>query len=653
MVKNAPLYLILISFQLSPCFLIAVNCYYVEKINTQGDILQSTFARIGLLIVCFCTFSQFALAHTKSVQQADGIFNFSHWSIADGAVPLEGRWAFEWQQQILPQDWQSLQAPWFEIPATWDKSGASEEVYSGQGFATFTAKLINLPAEIRWGLFIPEQSTAFRLFINDNLVAEGGIAGVSFSSSQAYSGNQFIELGKLPLESKITWHVSNFHHASGGPWQAPMIGPYRELGLHYIVKTFDQALVVALSLLASLFLITQYYIDRRDKASALLAIFALVIAVRVGITDNQILYYFLGSLPWQLHVRLLYFTMLFSAPVILYWQHYIFPAELSKAVARKVGYAFLPAILTLIIFPSTWFTELLMLFQAMLVGVIGIYSWSLVKVLLRKRQGGYYIVSGALLLAACILHDIALYSQWLNGGRLWITYGLLGFLFSLAVNMLYLRAKEKQQVESLSGQLIIANKQLEARVAQRTTELAEKADALEEANDKLQLLANIDGLTGVLNRRAFVEQLEMFARIKPKVALIMIDIDYFKKVNDSYGHGVGDQVLKRLSKVLLEAKRENDRVGRFGGEEFMILLQDISPEGLDSYCQRLIKNVHAIDFSNVAPLTGITVSMGTTMATLRERNIDELIQQADEAMYHVKNHGRNGFQNYQSLGHES
>jgi diguanylate cyclase (GGDEF)-like protein len=624
-----------------------------RKINTQGVILQSQFARIGILIVCFFAFSQLALAHTKSVQQIEGRFDFSHWNLNDGAVPLTGRWAFHWQQQISPDQWQSLQAPWFELPATWDKEGAGDAVYSGQGFATFTTKLINLPSDIRWSLFIPEQSTAFRIFINDDLIAEGGIAGVSLSSSQAYSGNQFVELGDLPAESKITWHVSNFHHANGGPWQTLVIGPYSELGKHYIIKTFDQALVVALALLASLFLIIQYFIDRRDKASALLAIFSLVVAVRIGITDNQVLYQLLGSLHWQLHVRLLYFTMLFSTPLILYWQHYIFPAELSKVTARRVGYAFLPAIISLIIFPSTWFTELLMLFHIMLVVVISIYCWSLYKVILRKREGGFYIVTGTLLLAGSILHDIALYSQWLSGGRLWITYGLLAFLFSLAVNMLYLRAKEKQQVESLSGQLLAANKQLEARVAQRTMELAEKADALEEANDKLQLLANIDGLTGVLNRRAFVEQLEMFARIKPNVALIMIDIDHFKQVNDRYGHGIGDQVLKRLSEVLLDAKRENDRVGRFGGEEFMILLQDISPVGLDSYCQRLIKKIEDIDFSDMAALSGVTVSMGTTMATLLERNIDELLQQADEAMYYVKHHGRNGYQNYHSLSPNS
>jgi diguanylate cyclase (GGDEF)-like protein len=577
------------------------------------------------------------------VQQADGVFDFSDWTAGDGAVYLDGRWGFYWQQQLSPQQWQAVQAPWFDMPATWDKIGANKDVHSGQGFATFTAKLTNLASDVRWSLLIPEQSTAFRLFVNDELVAEGGIAGVSPASSAAYSGNTFVELGSLPAEVKLTWHVSNFHHASGGPWQTLMIGSYQELGQHYLVKTFDQALVVVLALIASLFLIIQYFIDKRDKASMLLASFALIVAIRVGITDNQPIYQFLGQLPWQLHIRLLYLTMLIAPPLILFWQHYIFPAELPKILARRTLYAFLPPVACILILPSDWFTELLMLFQTMLLVVIGIYCWSLFKVIWRKRQGGLYIVLGAILLVICILHDIALYSQWLTSSRLWIAYGLLAFLFSLAINMLYLRAKQKQQVESLSEQLMAANKQLEARVAQRTVELAEKADALEEANDKLQVLANIDGLTGVLNRRAFVEQLEMLARVKPNVALLMIDIDHFKQVNDTYGHGVGDQVLKRLSTVLLDIKRENDRVGRFGGEEFMILLQDISATGLESYCRRLLKEIHEMDFRDIAPLSGITVSLGTTMATLVDKNIDQLIQQADEAMYHVKNHGRDGF----------
>lgn len=618
--------------------------------KTQGVVLLIVCARIGLLAVLMLGFSSISFAHTTTVDRVGTIFDFANWQAGDGAVSLNGAWGMHWQQQLSPQEWPQHgpkeELATIDMPTTWDTLAVANPQHSGMGFATFTTTLTNLPSDVSWGLIIPEQSTSFRLYVNDNVVAEGGIAGLSKDSSEPYSGNQFIELGYLPLNTKLTWHVSNFYHASGGPWQTLIIGPCAELREHYFLQGFDQALVVALAFITSIFLLIQYSIDRREQASLVLSAFAFVIALRVGITENQSLYQLFGALGWQLHVRLLYLTMLIAPPLVLIWQHCIFPAEISRRSIRYVSTIFVLPVLSIFLLPTTIFTQFLMFFQVLLVAVIIIYSGSLLKVLVRKRQGGFYLVFGAAVLIITILHDMAIYSQWLANNRPWITYGLLTFLFSLAVNMLYLRAKQKQQVEDLSKQLLIANKQLEARVAQRTVELAAKADALEEANDKLQILTNFDGLTGVLNRRAFVEQLEMLARIKPRIALLMIDVDHFKMINDRYGDRVGDQVLKRLSDVFLDMKREHDRVGRFGSEEFLVLLQDISVKGLDSYCRRLIDVVRQIDFSDIAPLSGITVSIGTTMATLNAKNIDELIQQADDVMYQVKNSGRDGFKHY-------
>jgi diguanylate cyclase (GGDEF)-like protein len=614
--------------------------------NTQGVILLTAFARIGILIALILTFSSISFAHTTTVNKIGTTFDFASWQVGDGSIMLDGAWGMHWQKQLSPQEWPKEEPFTIDMPATWDKSTVANLEYSGKGFATFTATLINLPSEVRWGLIIPEQSTSFRLYVNENVVAEGGIAGLSTDSSEPYSGNQIIELGYLPENTKLTWHVSNFHHASGGPWQVLTMGPYAELRDHYFVQSFDQALVVALAFIASLFLLIQYLIDRRYQASLVLSAFAFLIALRIGITDNQPLYQMIGVVNWQLHIRLVYLTMLIAPPLVLLWQHYTFPDEISRRSIRYISTIFVLPVLSVFLLPTAVFTQFLMFFQTLLMGVIIVYSASLVKVLLRRRQGGFYLVLGAAALIVTVSHDIARYSQWLTDGRPWITYGLLAFLFSLTVNMLYLRTKQKQQVEDLSKQLLVANKQLEARVAQRTVELAEKADALEEANDKLQILANIDGLTGVLNRRAFIEQLEMLARIKPQVALLMIDVDYFKMINDNYGHGVGDQVLKRLSDVFLGMKREHDRIGRFGGEEFVVLLQDISGKGLDSYCRRLVDVVRKIDFSDIADLEGITISIGTTMATLNSKNIHELIQQADEVMYQVKNTGRDSFKHY-------
>lgn len=614
--------------------------------NTQGVTLLTAFARAGILIISLFVLSDVSIAHTTIVNKIDSTFDFTNWHVEDGAVTLNGDWEMHWQQQLSPKEWPKQAPTIINMPSTWDIPSGESPARPGRGFATFTTRLTNLSTDVRWGLSIPEQSTSFRLFVNDNVVAEGGIAGLSHDSSEPYSGNQIIELGYLPNNVSLTLHISNFHHASGGPWQVLTLGPYEELRHHYFLQTFDQALVISLAFIASLFLFIQYLIDRRYQASLVLSFVAFLIAVRVGITDNQPLYQMLGALDWQLHIRLCYFTMLISPPLILLWQHFVFPAEISRRTIKYVSYIFALPILSLFLLPSEIFTQFLMLFQVLLLVVIAIYSWSLLKVLIRKRQVGGYLVFGAAMLIISILHDIALYSQWIMNGHQWITYGLLLFLFSLAVNMLYLRAKQKQQVEDLSKQLLAANKQLEARVAQRTMELAEKADALEEANEKLKVFANIDGVTGVLNRRAFIEQLEMLSRVKPNVALLMIDVDHFKMINDTYGHDIGDQVLKRLSDVLLDMKREHDRVGRSGGEEFMVLLQDISAKGLDSYCRRLVEVVRQIDFSDIAPIDGITISIGTTMEVLNSKNIDDLMQQADEVMYQVKNNGRDGYKHY-------
>ena len=217
------------------------------------------FARIGLLIVLILGFSSISIANTAAIKKLGTTFDFTDWQAADGAVVLNGHWGMYWQQQLLPKDLPKPPPLMIDMPMTWDRQEIVNPPLEGKGFATFTATLSNLPDNIRWGMIIPEQSTSFRLYVNDRIVAEGGIAGLSKDSSMPYSGNQLIELGILPKDTQLIWHVSNFYHASGGPWQSLKIGPYADLRHDYVLQTFDQALVVALAFIVSLFLIIQYF----------------------------------------------------------------------------------------------------------------------------------------------------------------------------------------------------------------------------------------------------------------------------------------------------------------------------------------------------------------------------------------------------------
>ena len=161
-------------------------------------------------------------------------------------------------------------------------------------------------------------------------------------------------------------------------------------------------------------------------------------------------------------------------------------------------------------------------------------------------------------------------------------------------------------------------------------------------------LASTDALTGVLNRRAFIERTEMeihrLQRASRPLSLILADIDYFKKVNDNYGHQLGDLVLQRFSEELSESVRPYDFVGRYGGEEFVICLPDANGLQSRSIAERMRKKVEEMKIipPDDPQSSNITASFGVASYRLEsEDSLDSLTGRADKAMYRAKRGGRN------------
>ncbi|MFB6260891.1 MAG: diguanylate cyclase, partial [Thiohalorhabdaceae bacterium] len=158
---------------------------------------------------------------------------------------------------------------------------------------------------------------------------------------------------------------------------------------------------------------------------------------------------------------------------------------------------------------------------------------------------------------------------------------------------------------------------------------------------ELERLAVTDWLTGLPNRRYVEDELdqevERSRRYDNDLALIMFDVDHFKAVNDRFGHDAGDRILKALSQTVAEGLRGPDRLGRWGGEEFMILAPETGKEGAVNLAERLRALVAATPFPEVK---GITASFGVT--TLRaEDRLRTLTRRVDEALYWAKEQGRN------------
>ncbi|WCG84014.1 sensor domain-containing diguanylate cyclase [Pectobacterium sp. A5351] len=155
---------------------------------------------------------------------------------------------------------------------------------------------------------------------------------------------------------------------------------------------------------------------------------------------------------------------------------------------------------------------------------------------------------------------------------------------------------------------------------------------------KLSLQAHTDPLTGLLNRRGVYENIELILSKSHQVAAIVIDIDHFKRVNDTYGHNIGDDVIRLLAKSIKQASRDSDLICRTGGEEFLALLPDTDMKQAVDIAERLRKKVEKMPL----PIPeNITISLGVTCFIPGTEQIDSVLKIADDALYQAKHEGRN------------
>jgi len=172
---------------------------------------------------------------------------------------------------------------------------------------------------------------------------------------------------------------------------------------------------------------------------------------------------------------------------------------------------------------------------------------------------------------------------------------------------------------------------------------------LMETNKRLELLSITDGLTKLHNHRYFQDELakafDESHRYERPLSLAMIDIDFFKKVNDTYGHAVGDEVLKTVAKLYGDSVRSTDLVARYGGEEFAVMMPETALEDALTFAEKIRSLVESAPIDTQAGPVPVTVSLGVASYPFtRVASSKELIVAADKALYRAKRNGRNQVQ---------
>jgi len=248
---------------------------------------------------------------------------------------------------------------------------------------------------------------------------------------------------------------------------------------------------------------------------------------------------------------------------------------------------------------------------------------------------------------AQVLHDKQTNYLW---------YGILLIIISTLIALMisaYIRKKVlvpifsmKSDAQAIAGgnYKTRCNVSVENEVGALGESLNSMADSIEIQIEELQKLASVDELVGISNRRSFMNSLELEIershRYGRPLSALMMDIDNFKSFNDSYGHHIGDEILKLICHVSQKALRDNDLMGRFGGEEFTVMFPETNIDSAIIVAERIRSAVEDSALTYNSEKLHVTVSIGATQL-VKDEDSNAFLKRADKAMYLSKENGRN------------
>lgn len=322
-------------------------------------------------------------------------------------------------------------------------------------------------------------------------------------------------------------------------------------------------------------------------------------------------------------------------------------APLLDACGKALWLAFLGIALGSLFLPYGWMIQMATataLTAALFEFVSGLVVWRS-----NLRQARYFLLAWTAVLVGIVLYSLKSFnllpSTFITEYSLQIasTLEVILLSFALAHRMKILQSDYTRIQEA-------AKQQLEHRVMQRTAELDDTLRKLSEANSKLRSLNFTDGLTGVRNRKYFDQKLrkewERAQRGGYFLTVMLIDLDHFKKINDTYGHQAGDLCLKSVASTIQSAlKRPCDIVARYGGEEFVIILPLTDEAGALHIADNVHREIAALQVTYEGWGIPLTASIGLCTAAPKEPlKPEDLIAAADAALYRAKHNGRNQVQ---------
>jgi len=496
-----------------------------------------------------------------------------------------------------------------EVPGVWNS------FLDWNGSGTYRLKLDGLSPGTLYAFRFGGISSRAEITVDGERLGNWGDSGIEIVPKTFW----FVATGN---SATLTVEVENSLLAEGGLWVPVLFGPAQAVSAAAQRTQLISAAVLGSILMMGLYHLALFTFRTRARSALFFGLFCLLVFVKAGFSNEQLLAFFFARLNSSGGLRAAYAATILMPPVFVPYLEAMFPRIRSRFLLRGlcvVGalYAVLAVVLPLR-FLQAWFLP----YQALIIAVAVYEAVRLVSECRRGSTGAGIILFGFLLLVASVVNDV-LYDNRLIDTFYSLELGLSFFLFCQAAVLGKLFSRTFRQVQEL-------NATLELRVSERTKEL--------------ETLTRIDPLTGLMNRRHFRTMLEeawnRWVQYGQDFSVVMLDLDLFKEINDTLGHAAGDEALKALSRVLLENMRKTDCVGRYGGEEFCLIMPGAGVQEAGEVMEK-IRGIMAVRpvVTDPEPVFK-TFSYGVALAS-NHRDPDCLINSADTLMYRAKQEGRN------------
>lgn len=595
---------------------------------------------ILLLVILVVVISN--IKKPANIKAEKGILDLSQNKISENkGMPIQGTYFFYFGKFLSADDFNHITPSYINAPYLWNNQIINRGKLPDNGFATYRVKILLNKQDVgqTFSLSLNDICTSYKLFINGKEYMENGKIGENKNYAYPNLSSKIVTFTADKDELDLVIQVSNFSQKGSGIWGNIIL--YSGLGAYNNINILLlQFFIIGCIFIIGIYNINQYFLIRKDKSFLYFGLLCLSFTLRSLTTYGRDFLYNNLKLNFYSALKLEYISLPLVLLFSIIYFYSLFPSEFNKILYKVMVFTSMAWGVFTLLTPSTVYTYTVNVFIFISIIWFVVLFVVLYKAILNNRDGIIFFITGTIFLLLSAINDILVSKEIINSPFL-MPLGILIFIIfqSIAVSERFSLAYKNlenylNENKIMYNKILELNSSLEKKVEARTEELKNK-------NNQLSLMASLDSLTKIYNHGSILkileEEIDSSIKSSRKLSVAMLDIDFFKHINDTYGHSFGDKIILSVVDCIKNNIRETDYLGRYGGEEFLIIFKNTPGETAFNICERIRKSI--MEYSKEKYEIHLTISGGIAEYNKEFPNI--IVEKADEMLYKAKESGRN------------